>query len=227
MPKIIGGILVRNEANRYLHQVMGQFAIICDHIVVVDDCSNDNTIDICMQYCNEIHVSEESLWEKNEVKQRKRLFDLCSKHCESNDWILIMDADEFFDDSKNVRADLKTMNLYIDVYTCRLFDMWDLENYRDDDLWTAHKRFWPFAVRFYKNRKYKWNETDLHCGRFPKNAFGLCGESRNRVKHVGWATKEDREIKYERYMRIDGDGKFGILEQYKSILDENPNLVKF
>ena len=48
-----------------------------------------------------------------------------------------------------------------------------------------------------------------------------------RPKHYGWSREEDRINKYNRYMNLDPNGEFGSLEQYKSILDENPNLIKW
>jgi len=47
------------------------------------------------------------------------------------------------------------------------------------------------------------------------------------VKHLGWASPADRLKKYQRYMELDPEGKFGIIEQYKSILDPHPNLIKW
>jgi hypothetical protein len=62
----------------------------------------------------------------------------------------------------------------------------------------------------------------------PFNVFELPNQvSRYRVKHYGWATKEDRAAKYERYMRFDPEGKYGSLQQYESIMDADPKLVKW
>jgi hypothetical protein len=46
-----------------------------------------------------------------------------------------------------------------------------------------------------------------------------------RVKHYGWATKEDRLAKAKRYQELDPEVKYGSKGQYDSILDEHPNLV--
>lgn len=44
---------------------------------------------------------------------------------------------------------------------------------------------------------------------------------------MGWSRKEDREGKYSRYKKLDPDAIYGIKAQYDSILDINPNLVKW
>lgn len=230
MYKIIGGMLVRNEADRYLQEVLGQFIQICDELVIIDDCSDDDTVSICGQYAT-IPVIETctQLWESNEFIQRQRLWESCSNLCESQDWIFILDADEIFvyDEIKKIRQVLQNCAKLKDIFGMRLYDMWDTYNYREDLYWNAHTRLWPFAVRFYKSRDYMWNDNHLHCGRFPKNSFGMPYISEFKIKHMGWATEEDRIKKYERYMRVDPDGRYGVMDQYKSILDKNPRLIKF
>jgi hypothetical protein len=47
------------------------------------------------------------------------------------------------------------------------------------------------------------------------------------LKHLGWVKKEDRMAKFKRYRELDPDGTYGSTEQYQSILDESPNLVRF
>jgi hypothetical protein len=83
-------------------------------------------------------------------------------------------------------------------------------------------------MRYQSNFSYTWNETPQHCGRFPINTtFFPKATSEFRVKHLGWATKEDRIEKYKRYARLDPDAIYGIREQYDSIMDINPNLIKW
>lgn len=48
-----------------------------------------------------------------------------------------------------------------------------------------------------------------------------------KIKHYGWARPEDRIKKYQRNMMYDPEGKYNPREQYESILDPNPNLVKW
>jgi hypothetical protein len=83
-------------------------------------------------------------------------------------------------------------------------------------------------MRYQPDFKYIWNDAAQHCGRFPINTSSIPKTtSEFRVKHFGWATPVDREEKYKRYQLLDSDAIFGIKEQYDSILDSNPNLVKW
>ena len=62
----------------------------------------------------------------------------------------------------------------------------------------------------------------------PNNVLALPHTTSDlRIKHYGWATASDRLEKYNRYMSLDPQGLYGNLAQYKSILDENVNLVKW
>lgn len=96
--------------------------------------------------------------------------------------------------------------------------------YRNDPYWQAHNNYWPMAYRYTGINNFLWREQGLHCGRFPYNIYQNISPSNFKIRHMGWATLEDRKIKYDRYIKADPKGDFGILEQYLSILDDNPVL---
>lgn len=115
-----------------------------------------------------------------------------------------------------------------DLYFFRLYDMWDETHYREDKFWNAHSIYRPFLIRYQPHFNYVWNEMPQHCGRFPLNVLLLPKTtSEFRIKHFGWATKTDRAAKYERYKLLDPDALYGSREQYDSIMDINPNLIKW
>lgn len=266
---IIGGMLVRNEADRYLKDMCHQMDVICDRVIVVDDCSTDDTVKICREAGFDVLESQKSLWTTDEVRQRKRLFNMMTAKANHGDWLLILDADErILSDLIRFRGELIDAQATSMCY--RLYDIWsifkcqssfssvriakynrnnhlfDTNNlsipdvsaltvpvydgraylYRNDQYWTAHNGYWPMAYRYIPNN-FIWNEQALHCGRFPINMQGLPMPSKYKIAHLGWATEEDRKIKYERYMKADPKGEYGILAQYESILDNNPVLEAF
>lgn len=226
---IIGGMLVKNEADRWLIEACEQLVTICGRVIILDDCSTDNTIEICKKYNFDILKSNKSFWEIDELKQRKILFNAIWHTAKVDDILLILDADEILINPDRTREILETANKRLTVIGFTLYDMWDKTHYRNDQYWNAHKSLWPMAIRKIQGvTNFQWHEQGLHCGRFPynltSNPHSYVTHIELGIKHMGWSTQEDRQKKYDRYMRIDPEGKYGILEQYLSILDDSPNL---
>lgn len=224
--RITLAMLVRNEAGRYLERVLRQAAQYIHNAVILDDASTDNTVEVCQKILEGIPltiVSNPQPGFHNEVALRKQLWELAVST--QPDWILILDADEIFEDKAVYELPRLAADSEIEVYYFRLYDMWDKDHYREDSYWQAHLSFRPFMVRYIPGFPYVWKETPLHCGRFPVNISELKGAtSRLRVKHLGWMNPADRQAKFQRYMALDPEGKYGIKEQYLSILDPQPNL---
>jgi len=225
--KITLAMLVRNEADRYLEKVLQHAAAYIDSAVILDDASEDNTVEVCKKALDGISltlVSNKKPCFHNEVVLRKQLWELAVNT--NPDWILILDADEVFEDRAPGVLRLLARRPGVYYYSFRLYDMWDEHRYREDAYWNAHKWYRPFMVRYVPGFNYVWKNTPLHCGRFPQNIAELKGEtSELRIKHLGWMKPEDRLKKYYRYKKLDPQGIYGIAQQYESILDPRPNLV--
>ncbi|MEW6172555.1 MAG: glycosyltransferase [Bacillota bacterium] len=225
--KITLAMLVRNEANRYLEMVLKHTARYIDNAVILDDASDDDTVAVCREALRDIPLTLVSNREPsfcNEIVLRKQLWELAVGI--GPDWILILDADEIFEDRAVRELRSLAANPGVDVYSFRLYDMWDEAHYREDTYWRAHHYYRPFMVRYKPDFMYEWQETPQHCGRFPWNIGELKGATSSlRLKHLGWMKAADRLDKYYRYKKLDPDGKYGFIEQYLSILDPKPNLV--
>lgn len=225
---IHGMMLVKNEADRWLIDVIAQMKYICDRLVILDDGSTDGTIDICKKFTKEVYQNKESLWGKNELLARQKLWNLTTAKAEYGDWIICLDADELL-----VEGHLDYLKYIMNINTSgidsigfKLHDMWNRKQYRHDRYWTAHLRYWAMAVK-YTAKNYTWHDKSLHCGRFPNNASTKTLATQIPIKHMGWSREEDRQKKYKRYIEVDPQGKNGILAQYESILDKDPILVNF
>lgn len=227
--KLTLSMVVKNEGDRYLRRMLEAAREYIDDAVIIDDGSTDNTVDIIKEVLEgipfKIIQNKESKF-SNETELRKQQW---YETIETNpDWIMFLDADEIFEDKfkDHVRDMMK--NIDVDGYIFRLYDLWDENNFRDDRLWSAHNTYRLFMIRYQKNFRYLFTETAQHCGRMPANCLELgYGKSNLRLRHYGWAKLEDRIEKYQRYMTLDPDGKFGSLDQYRSILDSNPKLARW
>lgn len=227
--KITLSMIVKNEQGRYLKQVLNSLKGHIDEAVIIDDASTDNTVQICEEILQGIPLyitkNEESMF-ATEVELRKKQWNETIKR--NPDWILNLDADEIIEDGFWDNSQKLVDNIKYDFYCFRLYDMWDKTHYREDEYWNAHSIFRPFLMRYQPDFNYTWNETAQHCGRFPINTFSFPkAESEFRIKHLGWSTVKNRLEKYNRYELLDPDAIYGSKEQYDSIMEVNPNLVKW
>jgi len=227
--KLTLSMIVKNEAGKFLEEVLQHAKQYIDNAVIIDDHSTDETKDIVRRVLADIPYvlveNDESKFH-NEIELRKQQWEEVIKT--NPEWIINLDADEKFEDAfiTGVRELINEQHVFL--YSFRLYDFWNETEYREDKFWNSHSRYRPFLLKFVDKFMYTWNEQSQHCGRYPNNAFQLPNKiSHYRVKHYGWSREDIRKDKYLRYKKLDPNGQFGVLDQYESILDENPNLVVF
>lgn len=227
--KLTAIMQVRNEKERYLEALLADLSGFVDEIVIVDDASTDGTPELCLSFDKVVKLvrNEASLFH-SEWKLREQLW-LAAAETEP-DWLLAVDADEFYEDySKKMIRQLINQTDY-DWIACRMFDFWgSVTHYREDEQWSLHKRHVMTVARYLPGFHYAYPKWEHHVPRLPLTYAALPGiQTELRVKHLGWAgSKEERQAKYERYKQIDPQGQWGSLDHYESILDPNPRLVRW
>ena len=99
--KIIGIARIRNEEGVIEH-TLKHLSDKLDSIYIIDDCSTDNTVEICKKFPKVVKVLTVDEWESRplerlrlEGEQRQTIYDCAVK--ENPDWIYYFDADEYAD----------------------------------------------------------------------------------------------------------------------------------
>ncbi|MFC3803500.1 glycosyltransferase [Cohnella sp. GCM10012308] len=225
--RITLSMIVKNECGRYLEQALKKHREYISNAVIIDDGSTDRTAEECLRLLEGIPVKlvrNPASRFQNEIELRLQQWEETIR--ENPEWILNMDADEWFEDRFAGEIHRLLAGEQADVLCFRLYDFWSKEAYRDDEYWQAHHYYRPFLLRYRPDFDYRWRASAQHCGRFPENILELpSAKSELRLKHMGWSSSVDRENKFIRYMLLDPKGEHGWREQYLSIMDEQPSLV--
>ena len=80
MNNLVLGCLVYNEEKRFLKQYLDRMSQLTNKIVIIDDGSTDNSINICSKYTSNIYQTDR-LMTKNESALRQNLWEKCVKLC--------------------------------------------------------------------------------------------------------------------------------------------------
>lgn len=98
MNKIYGMLRVRNESH-IINDTLDYMSCFCTAgIFVYDDCSEDNTAELCENHFGVKKVIKGKYWDNNreraEYENRAILLDEVKKYASKNEWIIYQDADE-------------------------------------------------------------------------------------------------------------------------------------
>lgn len=118
--KIVGITRVRNEENIILN-TLRHVSDFVDEIYVYDDCSTDNTVDICRSYNKVKKVIEGKVWGTTSIQRRAaegELRDIVYRESLSSnpDYIYYFDADEY--------VYPENLDFKFDAYSFRLYDFY-------------------------------------------------------------------------------------------------------
>ncbi|MGI1799554.1 glycosyltransferase [Priestia sp. TRN 1309] len=127
-PSITLCMIVKNE-EKYLEKCLSSIQEIINEIIIVDTGSTDLTINIANKYKAKVYNTK---WNNNFSEARN-----ISINYATSDYILVLDADEYIEDTKQI---LKDLNLLKDYYICRI------KNYSESGFVRYHE-----AVRLFKN----------------------------------------------------------------------------
>lgn len=223
---IIANMIGRNEADRYLPLVLDRLSKQVDVICFTDDCSDDDTIEVANSFWR-VHTQKtpEPMFETNEGALRTFAWRFLEQVARPGDWVLSIDCDELLYCPEDSTLDVLLHQDKYDILGIVFFHMWNETHYRTDKAWAPNVSTRLFRYQeggVFKQRK-------LACGAEPTYVEQAVRQGRFfpsqvlRMKHLGYMKDSDKQMKYERYMRLDG-GNFHSLSHLESILDPEPTL---
>ena len=224
----MGVYWIKNEA-RFIEKSLKSVTEICSEIIVMDNNSTDDTVEICSSFDKVTEIIKRKDLPLDEVRDKNILYEHVRKS--NPDFILAVDGDEIFmpNASEILFEELTTIHPDSDVFEFQFLTLWDNVNtIRTDGIFGYYwqKRLLrmknqPFSLLFVEND----NPGNIHCGSIPPSSLGFNNSAKSSVKifHLASLYEEVRKRKYEFYSKtidpnsvltdayvhmISGEGKF-------------------
>lgn len=211
---IVGLSVVKDETNRYWQACLEWHSKIVDKWFVLDDHSTDRTRELAEEYGCEVRQATDKVgFFKNESKLREQAWLFMSEMTNPDDWVLVIDADEFLVDiNSNEHKLLRSITQACDdgdamSVSMRKFEMWSLVQpwYRTDGYWGN-----LVVNRLAKRGRYSglYDNRKMGCSSLP-----FWHEESPRMNatqlsvgwlHYGYADEQDRVERHHRYSREGG-----------------------
>ena len=227
MTKLVANMVGRNEASRYLDEVLTHLRTVVDEIVFTDDCSDDDTMTVAKKYTDHVYQTTEPLFTVHEGKLRTQAWHNLTQHVDAEDWVLAIDCDELlWSERPNINIRKLMGDPRYDVINVKFYHMWNPTHYRVDKAWAPNNSTRLF--KFFYGGKYA--DRRLACGSEPDYVNSLVRRRRYNadsglaMQHLGYMRDEDKQAKYDRYMTLDG-GDFHAIKHIQSIMDPDPTLI--
>ena len=209
IPKIVAMYRIQNE-ERWIEKSLEAASEVCQEIVILDDCSTDNTLSICKKFPKVVDIYERKKpLPLDEVRDRNKLLKIALKR--NPDYVFSIDGDEILaPNSKEILSEELDI-LYPDskIFEFQFLYFWDeLNKIRYDGLYG--KTWQPRLLKIdsdspklsIKKSNYSGN---LHCGSIPISPKLSEKLIRSNVKifHYGNFDNNTRQKKFEFYNKHD------------------------
>ena len=123
-PKIITIYRIKNES-RWIKQSLEAVSEISDEIIILDDGSTDNTVEICKSFKTVVEIHQQKNLTYDETRDKNILLQMALKR--NPDFILTLDGDEILQSNvKNVLfEEICVLHPNVDVFDFQALFMWE------------------------------------------------------------------------------------------------------
>lgn len=222
--RLVASVIVRDELARYLEPCLQHLLEFCDSIRVLDDGSTDGWEQLPVAKDQRISILRQHVPGRNEkpdfhLHAQGRNALLTWTLDAQPDYILAVDADEFVADGHAVRAACETG---ADVVTLEMAEVWeaceDTLCVRQDGGWRAHEIGCVWRAAAFATQALSLADKGHATGRVPDAVHhGRARPSGTSQLHFGWANRQERAVRYQRYAVGDA-GKFHASAHIASIV---------
>lgn len=196
---------IKNE-DRWIAEVIESILPLCGQVVILDDHSTDDTVEICRSY-TQVDLYRSPFDGINETRDKNWLLDRVLEY--QPEWILCIDGDEVLEQNGPAIIRESAESGAFPAYSLKVEYLWDTaDRIRTDGIYHSFRRPSVFklvdpSIRF-KGTPYGGN---FHCSNVPGELLGRSGQCPARLKHYGYIDAAMRIRKYEWYNRIDPNNK--------------------
>lgn len=228
MPKVFAHMVTKDESDRYLTLVLEWLNTFTDAVHIYDDCSSDDTVSIAREAGAIVSVRDPnsvSFMDDESEFRGDAWYDMSERLTPNEgDIILAVDADEFpvaWEGERDVLLAHARDDSW-DALAVRIPEVWD-QGY--NCLYTRTDGFWGdiSGIRVARyDPEARFGTVKLAGGSVPLGGSKLPAIKMVpdfQILHFGYARKQDREAKYQRYT-----GRVGHSNQHIESILRNPVL---
>jgi len=215
--RIVGAMVVgAGEGEKWLDQCLEQLHGLCDKVVICQNKTDFKTKRIIFKH-KFLTYEDNREWGKEQWRIKQNLLEQRIAPLKP-DWIVALDADEFFDKRfTRAKAEELASKPYDVAYYFWCVELWDKENQYNPDYLFEDIRFYKFLPQTGLNFK----NQPVHGGIAPEYAYNWGTHTDLIFKHYGLLKLTDRQAKVERYRKYDPEGKYLPKTWYEGLLSSN------
>jgi glycosyltransferase involved in cell wall biosynthesis len=200
---IAGMLRIKNEA-RWIGAVVSSILPLCDRIVILDDHSEDETVEICRSFGQRVTVLNSPFSGLDESRDKNYLLGHVVRL--KSEWCLCIDGDEIMDSSSPERIRAELRNPTHASYSFRIAFLWNAPDVmRIDGVYGRFRRPSLFRIKPGASFRKTAYGGHLHCGNVPFELQAGSGLTGARLYHLGYMCRADRLKKYRWYNEVDPD----------------------